>query len=200
MNRKFGVGLAAFMLALSGCGSDSDNALESRTPTPTTAPQLSVSVQPAPVQHNIGRDKVEFDPCVGVGDDKIVAAGFEPGSRERSDYIFDDYSFIGCSFEFKESVHGQKVTTRTLTVWSGNITLEEYRDRYGTNSTELTIDGRAAMHYSNPELHDESCSVAIQSSDGVLDVTKSTRSVFTTEKPCDRIEEISAIISDATPD
>jgi hypothetical protein len=166
----------------------------------TTTPQIAAPVEPAPTQFSQGRNAVEFDPCLKIDDPTISRAGFDPGTRERSDFTFDSYSFIGCDFDDVGMSDGIEVPLRTLTIWSSNIALDEYRTRYAENIDYLTIAGRAAIHYRNPRVNAESCSLAIQSTDGVLDITKYASAAFGTEKPCEGINEIAETIVSAIPD
>lgn len=187
-------------IAATGCAKDgsSDGPEPTASTVTTTAPQIAVSVEPAPTQSNQGRNEITFDPCFGVGDSIVSAAGFDPKTREREDFVFDTYSFIGCGFRYKEMQGGQHVTLRTLTLMSSNLKLDDYRRKY-EDTTTISIDGREAVRYVNPAGHRDTCNIAIQTVDGVLDITKTVSSPFTTEQPCDRIQEIAETIASALP-
>lgn len=181
-----------------GCSADADTQSNSASESViTTTPQIAAPVGPAPTQFSQGRNAVELDPCREVDDPTISRAGFDPGTRERSDFTFDSYSFIGCDFDDVGMSGGVEVPLRTLTVWSSNITLDEYRAKYAENISDLTINDRVAINYRNPRVNSESCSLAIQTADGVLDITKYASAAFGTEKPCDGINEIAEIIDSA---
>ncbi|TLF78467.1 DUF3558 domain-containing protein [Nocardia cyriacigeorgica] len=204
MNRLMPLAISvSALLFLAACDSSTDNGSPSDSTTPalpSPTPKVAVSVSPAPTQRNdSGRPLVKFDPCVGVGDDVVAKAGFDPESRERSDMTFDTYSFIGCRFGDKEMVGGQKRTVRTLLITSSNITLDEFRERYRDTSTDVVVGGRPALRYDNPEIHGGDCNIAIAFGDGVLDLSKGTRAAFTDEGRCDGIQEIAETISSALP-
>ncbi|MGY5281440.1 DUF3558 domain-containing protein [Nocardia gipuzkoensis] len=195
---KLPAGLAAAVvtLAISGC-STGDPGDGQPSPQPSVSrPSLAVSILPMPTQVNKGRQDVTFDPCVEIDDSLIVRSGFDPPTRERNDLIFDDYSFIGCKFKHSEDVRGQKLPVRSISIWSTNVTLDEFRKRERGNLTDLTVDGRAAIKYTQSD----SCYVAIQSLDGALNIASNTYAAFTTELPCDRIVEIAQTIAPALPD
>ncbi|WP_280198717.1 DUF3558 domain-containing protein [Nocardia cyriacigeorgica] len=195
---------ASALLLLAGCGggaNDPDTSGSTTVAPISSTPEVAVSVGPAPSQRNdSGRPLVSFDPCVAVGDDLIVKAGFDPESRERSDMTFDTYSFIGCKFSDKEMVNGQKLTVRTLLVTSSNITLDEFRDRYRGTSTEVAVNGHPALRYDDPRIHGEACNIAIAFGNGVLDLSKGTRSAFTDEARCHGIQQIAETIASALPE
>ncbi|WP_253812602.1 DUF3558 domain-containing protein [Nocardia amikacinitolerans] len=186
----------ATALAIGGCGTGDAGDDQSVSPPPVPSPKLAVSVPPMPKQVNRGRQDVSFDPCVGIDDSLIVRSGFDPATRERDDLIFDDYSFIGCEFNHKEDIRGQKLPVRSISIWSTNITLDEFRQREGENLRDLTVDGRASIQYTKSS----ACYIAIQSLDGVLNLSVSTSAPFTEERPCDRIVEIAQTIAPALPD
>ncbi|MBF6086216.1 DUF3558 domain-containing protein [Nocardia cyriacigeorgica] len=186
-------------LLFTGCSANrSESSSPSTTPAPTS-PSISVTVKPAPTQYNQGRNHVAFDPCSGLGDDTIIRAGFDPATRERNDFTFDTYSFIGCTFKNRDVVGSQKVTVRTLRVSSSNITLDEFRARYQDTSSEIVINGAQALQYTNPDGTRDACNIAVESEDGVLDIGKIVSSPFTEEQPCEGIRDIAATIASAIP-
>ncbi|WP_225731667.1 MULTISPECIES: DUF3558 domain-containing protein [unclassified Nocardia] len=184
--------LISIALLVTGCtASKTDNNPPNASSTPET-PSIAVSVKPAPTQYNQGRRSVNFDPCTNVGDAVVSQAGFDPSTRERNDEIHDSYSFIGCKFDHQEIVRGQKVPTRTLTISSTNITLDEFRKREGASATEIKVNGRDAITYNRPDA--EACFIVMKTNDGSLDVQTSVSGPFTSEKPCDRIRDVAGLI------
>ncbi|MEG8182575.1 DUF3558 family protein [Nocardia terpenica] len=187
--------LSAVALA-SGCSGtgDGDGGHTAMTVSPTAAsrPSVSVSVKPMPTQSNQGRKAVSFDPCVQVGDATIAKSGFDPALRERSDQIRDSYSFVGCSFGHKESVNGQMLTVRTLTVWSTNITLDEFRSRDGANTSAIEVNGKDALISRTSA--DQSCSVETAGPDGALVVRNSVAGPLTSQNPCDGIQDVADVV------
>ncbi|GAA1643802.1 DUF3558 domain-containing protein [Nocardia ninae] len=187
------VAVTAVVLVLGGCGKDGAGNGTFTTETMTTRPSLAVSVSPVPPQYNQGRDRIKFDPCVEIDDATIARAGFDPTTRERNDFISDNYSFIGCEFDHKEDVRGQNLAVRSMAVWSTNITLDEFRRREGGGATEIKVGSRTAITYRKSD----TCYVAMQAPDGVVSLRTSTNAAFTTERPCDRINEVSETIESA---
>ncbi|MCC3333406.1 DUF3558 domain-containing protein [Nocardia abscessus] len=194
----WGIALSAFVAACSPSGDSVEHSTSSAATS--TAIRIAVPVNPAPAQNDQWRNAVRFDPCAGIGDDTISTAGFDPSTRKRNDFSFDTYSFIGCSFDHKESIRGQMLPVRTLTVWSTNISLAEFRDRYAKSSEKIVVDGRDALRYRQTEVHSGSCGVAMKTADGALDVSTSTNAAFTSEKPCDRIVEVASAIESVLPE
>lgn len=165
----------------------------------STAPRIAVPAPPTSSQVNMGRAAVNRDPCRELGDDVVAAAGFDPATRDRIDAIFDTYSFVGCKFEHKEKDQfGLFVTTRYLHVNTTNVTMDEFRDREASRATPIEINGIEAITYMDRPT--ESCHIILETSYGALDISKSVASVFTVEKPCDRMPEIAEMVSAAMPD
>ncbi|WP_246350029.1 DUF3558 domain-containing protein [Nocardia barduliensis] len=192
---------AAVSVSLLACSADEGPLVnETFSPSATATIRIAAPVDEAPVQHNHGRNEVRFDPCARIDDDTIVAAGFDPSTRKRNDFIFDAYSFIGCGFDHKENIRGQILTVSSLTVWSTNVSLEEFRDRYAKSSESAQVGGRAALQYRSTEAHSGSCGMVIGFADAVLDVSISTNAAFTSERPCDRIDQVASTIESALPD
>lgn len=78
------------------------------TPT-TTRPAVEVTVGPAPAQPGMSGKVAKYDSCVEIGDDVASSLGFDAGTRHRSDYVFDHYSFVGCAFDRMEDVRTQRL-------------------------------------------------------------------------------------------
>lgn len=194
---RFRIAVPVMFVALAAsCSQQGGNGKPLTAVTASTGrPSVGVSLSPAPTQINTGRQTVRYDPCVQLGDGVIADAGFDPPSRKRDDSIHDNYSFIGCSFDHKQLIDRQSLTTRTLTVWSTNITLEEFRQRDGAKVHPITINGRDGLTtYDAPAA---ACAVELPGPDSTLYIGTSTSAPFTDERPCDRIETVATIIDAA---
>ncbi|ATL66632.1 DUF3558 domain-containing protein [Nocardia terpenica] len=191
--------LASTALLAVGC-SGTDNAVSNQplsSPSTESKPSISASVKPAPTQPSNGRKPVSFDPCVGLGDDVITKAGFDPGTRKRADQVHDDYAFIACTFERKQDVRGQVLGVGDLTVSSTNVSLDEFRKRQAGDSTEINVNGRAAITYKRPE--SEACFVVMTGPDGTVDVQVSSTAALTDWNACDHAQKIAGVIETALP-
>ncbi|MGQ4600542.1 DUF3558 family protein [Nocardia sp. R6R-6] len=187
--------LCMIALLVAGCGNSVPDTGSAGSETSTSQPSLAVPVSPAPSQVNKGRGAVEYDPCLKLDDTTVFRAGFDPSTRARADQIYDTYSFIGCKFAHKEQVRGVSVVMRFLTVSATNITLDEFRNREGSNVTEAKVNGRDAITYRDASA--EACYVTIGVSGGTIDVAKSVNGASTAERPCERITEIAEIVESA---
>lgn len=150
-----------------------------------------MSVKPAPTQDNPGRHPITVDPCARLGDDVITRAGYDPATRARADQIHSDYSFVGCTFDHKTT---EGLTARSLTVWSTNLSLDDFRHKPGYSYTPVTVAGHEAILHEEPPAH--ACYLEMPGPDGTFDISTST-GPFTSEKPCDRIRDVAGIIASA---
>lgn len=83
---------------------------------------------------------------------------------------------------------------------SSNIPLLKLRERYSGSSAEIELSGRSGFKYALYQGSDEKCHVALESSDGILDIGKTANPSAPNEgSACDRIEEIAAIFAEALP-
>lgn len=178
-----------------GCTSGDDTGPSD--PTPSEKPSIAASVKPAPAQDNQGRQDVEFDPCLGVGDPVVERAGFSPNTRARLDQIHTGYAFIGCTFKRTEQVRGQRMPVGSLTIFSTNLTLDDFREREGSGASEIKLGGRDAITYRRPA--EEACYVVTSGPDGTLDVRVDSSLALTDWKACDHAPEIAEIIVSAVP-
>lgn len=199
MNPKAPLCSAIFAIAmLSACSVQGGESPLATAPA-TTSPSIAVSLPPAPAQFGNGRESVDRDPCVEIGDELVESIGFDPSTRERDDYIFDTHSAIGCKFRHEEQDQFQlTVTTRTLSVNASNVTLEEFRARESASAKPMQINDREAIIYTNQET--EACYVVVGTGYGTLSIRKSTAITFSPEKPCDSIQEIAETITSSLPE
>lgn len=200
MNTKAPLYSAIFAIALlSACSTQGGEGPPAATASATTSPSIAVSLPPAPTQFSDGRESVNRDPCIVIGDELVESLGFDPSTRERDDYIFDTHSAIGCKFRHEEQDQFQlTVTTRTLSVNASNVTLDEFRSRERAGAKPMQINDREAITYTNQEA--EACYVVVGTGYGTLSIRKSTAVTFSPEKPCDNIQEIAETIASSLPE
>ncbi|GAA5058979.1 hypothetical protein GCM10023318_38950 [Nocardia callitridis] len=158
---------------------------------------MQVSLPPAPVQTRA--KQVQFDPCVGVGDDLVTRVGFDPGSRERSVAEGDTGTFttIGCQFWREASENGQ-YSASGLSVTSSDLNLDHYRatpDFVVLHSDP--IGGHDAVTYRTPRVPN-SCAASTESPDGTFTIDLS---VFPAPadltSACDEVRRITETLSTA---
>lgn len=198
MTRYFGGSIAALAaVLLTGCstgseiaGTASTAATSSNEATASTRPTLTEpSLQP-PAQEgphvNKDRPDVVFDPCTWISDKTIQAAGFDPATRERGDDWLAEWTFLICGFESE---------TITLSVMSGNVTLDEETKKNGSWQRPITVNGREASIGQEPERGD-SCTVNISTAEGVVFVDQllKLQGRIQGTDPCVDIEKTASLI------
>ena len=203
MKRSFAaVCLAVSATALVACTGNSTedraNTVVSATTAPTTSTSVQVQVPPAPVQ--TGAIQVRFDPCVGVGDDLVTRAGFDPATRERAadETTSSLLTTIGCQFWREEFVDGEKYPTGGLGVTSSDMTLDEIRRNPGHSifHSDL-IGGREAVLYRTPQVP-SSCTASLEAPDGTFTVRLTVPpGPVAVPEPCDQIRQLAEIFSEA---
>ncbi|MFD3506122.1 DUF3558 domain-containing protein [Nocardia sp. NPDC058666] len=172
--------------------------------TPTGSPSeadpkvaIVSPVAPAPSQPSGGRQPVAFDPCSKIDDAVPAALGFDPTTRKRGDFVFDDYAFIGCQFSRKEAVRGQPLEVGTLTISSTNITLDEMRARNYEGARPTTVNAREALFSTSRAA--EACNIAFTGPDATIDVRVDSSAAFTDWVGCDHIDEAARTVEAALP-
>ncbi|TLG09451.1 DUF3558 domain-containing protein [Nocardia cyriacigeorgica] len=192
-------GVIVAALAISACNNEPTEATESGATTPqVTRPPIAVSVAPAPSQPGMAGKVAKFDSCVEVGDEAVSSLGFDPGTRRRSDYVFDRYAYIGCDFDRVEQVRAQRLAVGELTLWSTTNTLDDYRNRPDyLAKREIKINGREAFGYRLA--NDPACNIAMPGPDGVFVVKVSSSAALTQWVACDHIEEAARVVEAALP-
>ncbi|MFD3506817.1 DUF3558 family protein [Nocardia sp. NPDC058666] len=188
---------AAVVLAACGTG-DSQPSGPSGTPS-TAAVSMRVTVEPAPHQPARAGITVEHDPCFSVPDSVPEGLGFAPLSRERNDYVFDDYAFIGCEFERleKSRFSDQMRRVGSMTVWSSGITLDEVRAKRFEGSQDTTVRSRPAVSYTSKSA--SACYIAMDGPDGVIQI-RISNSPETDWRACDHIREAAEAVEATLPD
>lgn len=199
MNRALVPGLVlAVTAALSGCGTSHEDAKPApANSTTTSSAKLAAPVSPPPGD---AATVIRFDPCTRISDEMITQAGLDPATRERSvgEIVTDTMTSIGCDFNRIAYVNGQKVLSGSITIMSRNTKLDNIRtDAELAVFNSDPIRGHAAALYRTPMLPGM-CSAAMESPDGVLDVSLT---VFPTEvkvpEPCDQIRELADLFAGA---
>ncbi len=195
--RRFALTAAPLLcvLALAACSSTT-------TPSQPTSPAEPITTLAAPVpspptQPPSSRRPVSFDPCSRIDDAVPAALGFNPASRKRSDYVFDDYAFIGCEFSRKENVRGQQLETGYLTISSTNVSLDEMRARNYEGAKPTSVNGRDALFHRTRAA--ESCYIAMPGPDASIEVRLSSEGAFTDWVGCDHIDEAARTVQAAIP-
>ncbi|WP_280398668.1 DUF3558 domain-containing protein [Nocardia carnea] len=190
------IGLALF--AVPACSSGEDPAGAGSSPAPsavngTAVPARATLTQPSlqpPAQdgRNVNKDRpdVVFDPCTWISDETIREAGFDPATRERGDDWLAEWTFLVCGFESEEI---------TLSVMSGNVTLEEETEKNGSWQRPISVNGREATIGREPDRGD-SCTINMRTAAGVVFVDQLLRLEGRTRgiDPCTNIEKTAALI------
>jgi hypothetical protein len=197
MNRRIIAGvLAAAAVTVAGC-SKNDSSMQSNVSVTSTisTPVIAAPVSPAPSQVNEGRQPVQFDPCMRIGDDTITQAGYSPSTRERIDQIHDNYSFIGCRFQKGAQTGSATAGTGWLTILSTNVTLDELKKREGSNAIQTSVNGHDAVRYSDSA--DEACYMVVSAGpDKALSIKVSSAAEqgSASDTPCSQVQAAASII------
>ncbi|WP_431969583.1 DUF3558 domain-containing protein [Nocardia sp. bgisy134] len=198
IRKQAAIQIVAAVLALSACGTDASvNQPTTTAATPTSRPSLAVSISPAPTQINRGRQPVTYDPCTEIDDETVAELGYDPKSRERADFIFETYSFIGCRFARNAQVRSKPTTIGYLTISSTNIALDDFKIRDGVESKQITINGRDALTRVQPSA--SACYVTVGNTGGAVDISKTVSAVYSDEQPCEGINRIAETIESKLP-
>jgi len=122
---------------------------------------------------------VTFDPCTWIPDDAISKIGFDPATRQRGNDIVAEQTFLTCDFSNKND---------ELQLDSGNVSLDDVKQKYAGRTQTLTINSRAALLTPN-KTSTEDCSVDMQTKAGYFGVTfiRSTQGGLAGIQPCDHI-------------
>lgn len=182
----------AITALVSACGTNgTSESTSTTTASPTSAtqarPTLTASSLQPPSQdssytHSGGRPKVVFDPCTWVPDDVITKIGFDPSTRKRGTDMIAEYSFLTCDF--------WNANDETLQLDSGNISLDEDKQKYAGKFQSLSINGRDAIQVPQKTEADE-CAIDMRTKSGYfgVDIIVHTQGQLAGLKPCDHIVE-----------
>lgn len=191
----FAAVLAAVVVSACSTGSVSSGtaspvASSSIEETAPTRPTLTKPALQPPAQEgqyvNKNRPDVLFDPCTWIKDETIREAGFDPATRNRGQDFIAEWTFLVCEFK-SEAI--------TLSVMSGNVTLEEETKKNGSWQRPITVNGRDATVGREPERGD-SCTVNIRTAAGVvfIDQLLNLQGRIQGIDPCVDIEKTAALI------
>jgi hypothetical protein len=191
--------LAAATFLLSACGTSTNSSSVTTTAAPPTStpsgaptrPTLTASRLQPPTQDNkytrsSSRGKVEFDPCTWIPDDAIQRIGYDPSTRQRGPDIVAEYTFLTCEFTNSDGA---------LQIDSGNITLEEDRNKYSGKTEDVNINGRDAVRVVNKGAG-EGCDIDMRTRAGFVGVgvIVDTKGRMKGLKPCDHIFDIATTL------
>ncbi|KAF0835770.1 uncharacterized protein DUF3558 [Nocardia caishijiensis] len=159
---------------------------------------MRVTVAPAPHQPSRAGITVKYDPCFTVPDSVPETLGFAVETRERNDYVFEDYAFIGCEFDRLEKARFSDRMDRvgSMTVWSASITLDEIRAKNFEGSQDTNIRTRPAVSYTSRSA--SACYLAMNGPDGVIQIRVSD-SPETDWRACAHIREAAEAIEATLP-
>lgn len=195
MKRYVGGVAAVLVIGLSACSGEPGSA-DTPSASPSAAagegarPTLTAPKLQPPEQEgrwvNEGRPEVVFDPCTWISDDTARAAGFDPSTRERGEDFIAEWTFLVCGFESE---------TITLSVMSGNVSLEQETEKNGSWQRPIMVNGREATIGKEPERKD-SCTVNIRTEAGVVFVDQLLKLEGRVQQtdPCMGIEETAAAV------
>ncbi|MFI5780310.1 DUF3558 domain-containing protein [Nocardia sp. NPDC051570] len=190
-------GAAALTLAACGSGSDSppnssatDAASTTTTTTSSARPTLTDPKLQPPSQDNqytrgSGRPKVVFDPCTWIPDDALAKLGYDPSTRKRMPDVVAEYTFFGCQVTNPDGA---------LQLVSGNISLEEDKQKFAGRTQDVTINGRETVIVN--KLTAEECDLDMRTKAGYFEVAViiDTPGLAKGLKPCDHIVEVATAL------
>ncbi|PSR62801.1 MULTISPECIES: DUF3558 domain-containing protein [Nocardia] len=151
-----------------------------------TASKLQPPSQDTEYTKSSGKPRVVFDPCTWIPDAPFEKLGLTPTTRERGSDIVAEYTFLTCDV---------KNSDESLQMDSGNITLDEVRQKYAGRTHEITVNGRKAV-LTPEKTGDNECSVDIETKAGYFGLTDilSTHGIGTGISPCDRATEMATTL------
>lgn len=191
--------IAAAIGFASGCSSDvsstelsaneatTQSAEAAASSTKPSRPTLTASkLQPPPLENEYtktsDRPDVVFDPCTWIPDDAFSALGLDPSTRDRGSDIVAEYTFLTCDVQNHD---------QALQMDSGNVSLDEVKEKYSGRTQNISINGRKAVLTPHKAATDD-CSVDIETNAGYFGVTNIVNSYGAAKgmKPCDDIVHI----------
>ena len=157
------VALAAAAAVVTACSpSAADDATGDETTTSTTrTPRIT---------DDSGRPPVTFDPCYDIPDDVMNAAGYDAAKKGLADYPMGTHTFLGCTYRKDDLVPGVR-RGYSLSILSGNVTLDEELAKKGAVATETTINGRRALLEMDPASNG-TCTYVLQSNFGIVSLIR----------------------------
>lgn len=188
--------LSVATLLTSACStfSGQPSATPTLTSPPTTTVPMAVQVSPAPKQGRLVANPVKWDPCFQVPDSIIQQLGFDPETRERSDWIDATYTFLGCKFSRRSVTLGMDTLDGILTIQSANITIDQVKAKE-TAEYPVEIGTRTAVRWDDHEF----CTLAMNGPDGVVYVSAGGAPTLSNWVACDHLEEQSKTVDSVLP-
>ncbi|WP_129978078.1 DUF3558 domain-containing protein [Rhodococcus sp. Q1] len=144
------------------------------------------------ITDNSGRPPVTFDPCYDIPDDVMNAAGYDAAKKEVADYPMGTHTFLGCTYRKDDHVPGVR-RGYSLSILSGNVTLDEELAKNGSIATETSINERRALLKIDQE-NSAACKYVLQTNFGVVFFNRLYNKDHAGEVPqsewCSRMEEL----------
>lgn len=137
---------------LTGCGSTG-----AQSAADATAESSTLN---SDVTGGSGRPPIAFDPCLDIPDDVITRAGYDPASKELTEYPLDGYTFRRCDIK-------TPVRKYTLSVLSGNVTFAEEQKKTADYAQPIDINGRRAL-LKLEATNIETCAISLETTYGIL--------------------------------
>ncbi|WP_406273666.1 DUF3558 domain-containing protein [Nocardia sp. NBC_00881] len=165
---------AALVLGLAACG-------ESAETTPATTTTQAAATSDAPTRL--------FDPCTGIPDDALSAAGLDPATKQVG---------VGGVKQPGWEICGWRGADYTLGVFSTGGTVAEFERRPGNvDFQDVTIAGRSGRQFRvDGAAKDQMCDVLFPAGQGLLQLTLVNK---TSGDPCDRLQSVGEAIVPALP-
>ncbi|WP_278261051.1 DUF3558 family protein [Nocardia sp. AG03] len=131
-----------------------------------------------------GRPAVVVDPCTWIPDETIHAIDLDPATRQRGRDLVAEYTFLTC--DFAAPTGGEKWR---LQVDSGNVSLDEVRQKYAGRTENVDINGREAVR--TVKNGEKTCAVDLRTSVGYFGVEAAYAAIpgADTAAPCDKAME-----------
>lgn len=197
MMRYIGTVVATIAVAAAGCSSHSDSMAAGpsesssigKTTSPTRPTLTAPNLQPPAREGeyvNKGRPDVVFDPCTWISDDTVRDAGYDPATRSRGEDFVAEWTFLNCSFDSDLA---------SLLVMSGNVTLDEQKQKYGDRVAPTVVNGREAVIGRDLETRG-ACSISMRTAPGIVTVDRLLTLKGRTQgaDPCEGIEKTASVI------
>ncbi|WP_336086313.1 DUF3558 domain-containing protein [Nocardia sp. SSK8] len=153
----------------------------------TVRPTLTDAKLQPPSQDNKytkagGRPAVVVDPCTWIPDDTIRALNLDPATRKRGRDLIAEYSFLTCDFAANPPQEKWR-----LRVDSGNVTLDEVRQKYAGKYENVDVNGREAVR--TVKNGDPTCAIDIKTAVGYFGIEVADVAGSGSATPCDKAME-----------
>ncbi|MEU7767872.1 DUF3558 domain-containing protein [Nocardia sp. NPDC049190] len=165
----------ALALGLAACGDANEGA-----PDTTTTRAAGTSGAATPL----------FDPCTGIPDDALTAAGLVPATEQTG---------VGGVKQPGWEMCGWKGADYTLGVFSTAISVAEFERKPGNvDFSDVTVAGRTGRQFRVEGAgKDQMCDMVFPARQGLLQLTLVNKS--TDANPCDRLQSVGEAIVPGLP-